>query len=58
LIEARGEKLARILDEVGHSEIGHDEGERDPGAILERELGLARGALDERLARWAAEMGD
>jgi len=56
LIEAQPGKLARVLDAIGHDAAG--EGAPDVGAILEQELGLGPDALDARLARWAAEMGE
>jgi hypothetical protein len=56
LIEARPAGLARLLDELGQR--GAGEVSRPAGEILEQELGLAIDALDTRLARWAAEMGE
>ena len=53
LMEARPERLARLLDELGHGAR-----ERSPAESIERELGLDATALDARVARWAAEMGE
>jgi hypothetical protein len=52
-MEARPERLARLLDELGHGAR-----ERSPAESIERELGLDATALDARVARWAAEMGE
>lgn len=56
LMEARPQRLARLLDELGNG--ARIEDAPETAEILERELGFPLDALDARLARWAAEMGE